>query len=159
GVQAAPGVRGAGLVNTLPLTGEVAKRSVVLEGYTPPSSSSAPLFWLHAVTPDYFTVMGIRVELGRPITRADLSGRPPVAIVTAAPARLFWRGETPIGGHLRSGGDPTLHTTVGVAAAVRAFSLARNVPGGIDGAAYVPNSPAATMEDGRIPADMTLVLK
>ena len=35
-VQAAPGVRGAALVNTLPLTGAVAKRSVVLQGYTVP---------------------------------------------------------------------------------------------------------------------------
>jgi len=159
GVRAAPGVRGAALVNTLPLTGEVAKRSVVLEGYTPPSSKGAPLFWLHAVTPDYFTVMDIRVDLGRAFTPADLSGRPPVAIVTAATAQRFWPGENPVGRHMRFVGERTVHTVVGVVADVRAFSLARNVPGWIDGTAYVPYSPAATMEDGRIPTDMTAVLK
>jgi len=159
GVRSAPDVRGAALVNTLPLTGAVAKRSMVLEGYTPPSSKSAPLFWLHAVTPDYFAVMDIRVELGRTFTRADLSGRPPVAIVTAATAQRFWPGENPIGRHVRFVGEQRWHTVVGMVADVRAFTLAQNVPGWIDGAAYVPYSPAATMEDGRIPTDMSIVLQ
>ena len=45
-LQAASGVRGAALVNTLPLTGAVAKRSLEIEGY----KSGSPLFWLHAIT-------------------------------------------------------------------------------------------------------------
>src|SRR5262249_13851648 len=60
-VQSASGVRGAALVNTLPLTGAIAKRSLEIEGDT----SQTPLFWLHTITPDYFRVMDIRVETGR----------------------------------------------------------------------------------------------
>jgi predicted permease len=157
-VQAAPGVQGAALVNTLPLTGEVAKRSVVLEGYTVPAGNAAPLFWLHAVTPDYFKVMDIRLEAGRAFTRADLTGRPAVAIITGATARRFWPGQDPIGRQVRFINERNWHTVVGVVADVRGFDLARSVPGWIDGAMYVPHGPNATMEDGRIPSAMAVVI-
>jgi putative ABC transport system permease protein len=157
-VQAAPGVRGAALVNTLPLTGAVAKRSVVLQGYTVPEGKTAPLFWLHAVTPDYFKVMDIRLEAGRGFVAGDLSGRPAVVIVTGATARRFWPGQDPISRQLRFVNDQTWHTVIGVVADVRGFDLARSVPEWIDGAMYVPHGPNATMEDGRIPSEMAVVL-
>jgi putative ABC transport system permease protein len=154
-VQAASGVRGAALVNTLPLTGAVAKRSLEIEGY----ESESPLFWLHTITPDYFRVMDIRVETGRAFTREDASGGAPVAIVTSATAHRFWPGRSPLGRHVRFVGEPHWHTVVGVIADVRAFDLTRNVPSWVAGAVYVPHGPNATMEDGRIPTDMTLAVR
>jgi putative ABC transport system permease protein len=154
-VQSASGVRGAALVNTLPLTGAVAKRSLEIEGY----KSEAPLFWLHAITPDYFRVMDIRVETGRAFTREDTSGGAPVAVVTSATAQRFWPGQSPLGRHVRFVGESHWHTIVGVVSDVRAFDLTRNVPSWIAGAVYVPHGLNATMEDGRIPTDMTLVLR
>ena len=41
---------------------------------------------------------------------------------------------------------------------MRGFDLARSVPEWIDGAMYVPHGPNATMEDGRIPSEMAVVL-
>jgi predicted permease len=159
-MQTAPDVRGAALVNTLPLTGAVAKRSLELEGYTVPAKQKpAPLFWLHVITPDYFRVMDIRVESGRAFTSDDLSGRPPVAIVTSATARRFWPGQNPIGKHVRFVGERHWHMIVGVVADLRAYDLKRNVPDWIDGTVYVPHGPNATMEDGRIPTEMTLTVK
>jgi len=157
-VQAAAGVRGAALVNTLPLTGAVAKRSMDIEGYTVPSSRTAPLFWLHVITPDYFRVMDIRVESGRSFAREDLTG-PPVAIVTSATARRFWDGQNPIGRQVRFVGERQWHTVVGVVADVRAYDLTKNTPDWIAGTVYVPHGPKATMEDGRVPTDMTLTLR
>jgi predicted permease len=157
-VQAAPGVRGAALVNTLPLTGAVAKRSVVLAGYIVPDGKTAPLFWMHAVTPDYFKVMKIRLEAGRAFTPDDLAGGPAVVIVTSATARRFWPGQDPIGRQLRFINEQNWHTVIGVAADVRDFDLARSVPEWIDGAMYVPHGRNATMEDGRIPSEMAVVL-
>ena len=116
------------------------------------------MFWLHAVTPDYFRVMNIRLEAGRTFTPADLTGRSPVAIVTAATARRFWPGQDPVGRQLRFIDERSWHTVVGVVADVRGFDLARSVPEWIDGAMYVPHGPNATMEDGRIPSDMAVVL-
>jgi predicted permease len=156
-VQNAPGVRSAALVNTLPLTGAIAKRSLELEGFTPTPPAGAPLFWLNVVTPDYFSVMDIRIDSGRAFTREDLAG-PPVAIVTSAAAQRFWPGENPVGRHVRFVGEQPWRRIVGVAADVRGFDLSRNVPEFIAGVAYVPHGLAGTMEDGRIPIDMTLTL-
>ena len=156
--QAAAGVSGAALVNTLPLTGAVAKRSLDVQGFTAPASRKEPLFWLHVITPGYFQVMDIRVESGRAFAREDLTG-PPVAIVTSATARRFWDGQNPIGRRVRFVGEKRWHTIVGVVADVRAYDLTKDVPDWIDGTLYVPHSPNATMEDGRVPTDMTLTLR
>ena len=145
-------------MNTLPLSGAVAKRSLDIEGYTVPASKSAPLFWMNVITQDYFRVMGIRLESGRAFTAEDLAG-PPVAIVTASAAKQFWKDRNPIGRHVRFVGEGHWHTVVGVVADVRAFDPTRNVPDWIVGTLYVPHGPNATMEDGRIAADMTLTLR
>jgi putative ABC transport system permease protein len=158
-VQAAPSVRDSALVNTLPLTGAVAKRSLELEGYRVPPSRAAPLFWLHVITPDYFDVMKVRFESGRRFTREDLSGQPAVAIVTASAARRFWPGENAVGKHVRFVGDRTWRTIVGVVTDVRAYDLTRSVPHWMVGSVYVPFDPNATLEDGRIPTDMTLTMR
>ena len=157
-MQATAGISGAALVNTPPLTGAVAKQSLDVEGFTPPPSKAAPLFWMHVITPDYFRVMDIRVRSGRPFARADLTDAP-VAIVTAATARRFWPDQDPIGRHVRFTRAQQWHTVVGVVADVRAYDLTRTVPDWIDGIVYVPQSPNATMEDGRIPTEMTLTLR
>src|SRR5262249_42214943 len=157
-LQGAAGISGAAMINTLPLTGAVAKRSLEIEGFTTPGNQSAPLFWMNTVTPGYFRVMNIRMLSGRAFTREDLSGRPAVAIVTASTAKKYWRERDPIGLHVRFVGEPHWHTIVGVVADVRAHDLTRDLPEWIDGTIYVPYGPNATMEDGRIPADMTLTV-
>jgi putative ABC transport system permease protein len=156
--QAASGVSGAALVNTFPLTGAVAKRSLEIEGFVVPPSKAAPLFWLHVVTPGYFRVMDIRVESGRAFAREDFNG-PPVAVVSSATARRFWEDENPIGRRVRFVGEDHWHTIVGITADVRAFDLTKAVPDWIVGTVYVPHGPYGTMEDGRVPTEMTLALR
>ena len=155
---AAPGIDTAALVNTLPLTGAVAKRSLEIDGFTPPASQPASLFWMHVVTPRYLDVLRIRIASGRGFTDADLAG-PRVALVTAATARKFWPGESPLGGRVRYVGDEHWHTIVGVVDDVRAFDLTRDTPEFIAGAIYFPQSRHATLETGEVPAEMTLTLR
>ncbi len=157
-LQGTAGITSAALVNTLPLTGAVAKRSLELEGFKTPGNQTQPLFWLHTITTNYFRVMNIRLVSGRTFVPEDLTGRAAVAIVPAATARKFWPNTNPIGRHVRFVGEQHWHTIVGVVTDVRAFDLTRDVPEWIAGAVYVPYGPNATMEDGRIPADMTLTL-
>ena len=64
GLQGTAGITSAALVNTLPLTGAVAKRSLELEGFTTPGTQTVPLFWLHAITADYMRTMNIPSRLG-----------------------------------------------------------------------------------------------
>jgi putative ABC transport system permease protein len=156
-LRASPGVNGAALINTLPLDGRVAKRSLNLEGRTTPGADDAPLFWLNVITPEYLRVMSIALVSGRAFTDADLSG-PPVAMLSRATARRFWTDGTAIGKRIRFVGEQHWHTIVGVVGDVRAHDLRQDVPDWIEGTAYVPYSPKATLEEGRIPAEMTIAV-
>jgi predicted permease len=155
--RASAGVRGAALVNTLPLDGRIAKRSLNLEGRSTRAEDS-PLVWLNVVTPEYFRVLGISRISGRAFTDADLSGNPPVAILSSATARRFWPDADAIGRRIRFVGEAHWHTIVGVVGDVRAYDLRRDVPEWMDGTVYVPFSPKATLEGGGIPAAMTLAV-
>jgi len=158
-VQSSPGITGAALVNTLPLGGRVTKRSMNVEDYVPPSAEPSPLFWLNTVSPQYFRVMGIPILAGRDLTDADASGNPAVAMVTAATARRYWPNQNAIGKHVRLLGDDNWHTVVGVTQDVRAYDPQKNVPAWIDGTVYVPYSSRSTLEDGRVPAEMTIAVR
>ena len=157
-VEALPGVTGAALVNTLPLNGRVAKRSFEVEGFTPPSGQAAPLFWMHTISPDYFRVMRVRVLAGRSFDDADLTGAP-VTVVAAETAERFWPNQDAVGKHIRLLNEPNWRTVVGVVAGVRAYDLQSNAPNWIDGSAYIPYNSRATLEDGRMPDAMTVVVR
>jgi predicted permease len=157
-VQAFPGSNGAALVNTLPLGGRVSKRSLVVEDHDLPPGEDSPLFWLNVVTPGYFRVMGIPFLSGRGFADSDISGAP-VAVVTAETARRYWPGQNAVGKHIRLLDDKDWRTVVGVIADVRAYDLQRNAPEWINGTAYVPYNSAATLEDRRIPAEMTIAIR
>jgi putative ABC transport system permease protein len=158
-MQAVPGVNSAAVVNTLPLGGRVAKRSLEIENEVVPPGEAMPLFWMNVVTPDYLRVMKIPVVAGRGFKSADDSGNPPVAFVTAATARRFWPGRSAIGSHIRLSGDKDWRTVVGVVSDVRAYDLQKNVPDWINGTIYFPYATNATLEGGRVPSDMTLVVQ
>jgi putative ABC transport system permease protein len=157
-VQAYPGVSGAALVNTLPLGGRVTKRSLEIENFVDPAGNIAPLFWLNMVTSDYFRVMGISILSGRGFTDADTSGAP-VALVTAETARRYWPNQSAVGKHIRLVDQKDWRTIVGVISDVRAYDLQRNIPKWIEGTAYVPYNPAATLEDRRMPSEMTIAIR
>jgi predicted permease len=153
-----PDIRGAALINTLPLDGRIAKRSFDVENYVVRPGETSPLFWLNIVTPEYFQVMGIPLLFGRGFTSADLSGAP-VAIITSETARRFWPNQVAVGKHLRLLEDHDWRTIVGVIPDVRAYDLERSAPNWIGGTAYVLYNPAATMENKRVPSEMTIAIR
>jgi putative ABC transport system permease protein len=159
-IRSTPGIRSAALVNTLPLGGRVAKRSFELEGFRVASASqSQPLFWLDVVTPDYFRVMGIPLRTGRWFTASDESGGPPVVVVSATTAKRFWPKGDGVGQHVRFVGEKNWRTVVGIVSDVRAYDLENDQPDFMQGTAYVPYTPDATLEDGRLPAEMTMAVE
>lgn len=157
GVRAVPGVPDAAVVNTLPLTGEVNKRSVELEGK--PANQDLPLVWQNIVSPGYFSLMKIPLLRGRALTDQDSTGNPPVVILSASTAQRFWPGEDAIGKHLRLSQTDEWCTVVGIVGDVRAFSLRQNVPDWMQGTIYLPYSPKSTLENKSIPAEMTLAVR
>jgi putative ABC transport system permease protein len=158
-VRTSPGVDAVALVNTLPLGGRVAKRSLGVENYTPPAGQDlAPLFWLHIVTPGYFRVMGIPMLSGRTFTDSDVSGEP-MAIVTAETAERFWPNQNAVGKHIHLLDDEGWRTIVGVSADVRAYDLERNIPDWMKGSVYLPYNRTATLEDRRVPAGLSIAIR
>ena len=159
-VRSTSGINGAALVNTLPLSGRVAKRSFDIENFTAASpSQSQPLFWLDVVTSDYFRVMGIPLISGRWFNESDESGGPPVAVISASTAKRFWTDSDAVGKHVRFVGEKNWRTVVGIVADVKAYDLQNNEPPFMKGTAYVPYTPTATLEDGRLPAEMTIAVR
>lgn len=159
-VRSSAGITGAALVNTLPLGGRVAKRSFQLEGLSSSASTdSEPLFWLDVVTSDYFRVMGVPLISGRWFTDADESGGPPVVVLSATTAKRFWPAGDAIGKHVRLVGENNWRTVVGIVRDVRAYDLQNNEPDYMKGTAYVPYTSDATLEDGRLPAEMTIAVR
>jgi putative ABC transport system permease protein len=136
----------------------VTKRSLEVENFVDPAGNIAPLFWLNMVTPDYFRVMGISILSGRGFTDADVSGAP-VALVTAETARRYWPNQNAVGKHIRLVDQKDWRTIVGVISDVRAYDLQRNTPKWIEGTAYVPYNPTATLEDKRMPSEMTIAVR
>ena len=158
-IRTSPGVESAALVNTLPLGGRVAKRSLNVENHTPsPGQDLSPLFWLNMITADYFRVMGIPILAGRTFIDADVSGEA-VAIIPAETARRFWPNQNAVGKHIQLLDDKAWRTIVGVAGDVRAYDLQRSIPTWINGIAYVPYNAMATLEDRRMPVDLTMVMR
>ena len=159
-VRALPGVNSAALVNTLPLGGRVAKRPLEIENFTVAPGENGPLFWMDAVTPDYFDLMHIPVIAGRAFTSADLPSQSNVVLVSAATARRFWPNQNAVGTHLRFTGDKEQwRTIVGIVPDVRAYDLQHPTPDNLNGTIYVPYNEAAALEGGRVPSDMSLVVQ
>jgi predicted permease len=132
---------------------------VEIEGLVTSPSETLALFWQDVVSPDYFRVMGIPLLSGRWFTQEDESGGSCVAVMTAASAQKFWPGQNAIGKHIRFARDTEWRTVVGVTADVRAYDLQQNVPDWIKGTVYVPFTPKASLEDGRVPAEMTIAVQ
>ena len=158
-VRLLPGVTNAALINTLPLGGSVQKRSVNIENYLPATSSPAPLLWMNAVSPGYFQAMRIPLLRGREFAETDTSENSRVAILSADTARRFFPNQDAVGKHIRLLGQKDWCTIIGVAADVRGYDLRHSVPQWMDGTVYIPYGPVASLEDGHVAAEMTLVIR
>ena len=95
-----PGVRAAGGVIPLPLSGDEEGSSFVLAGRWPPAPGEEFYAGRRWVSPDYFRVMGIRLQAGRTFIESDGSSAPKVLIINQAFVRHFFADKNPIGKRL-----------------------------------------------------------
>lgn len=133
-LEGLPGVRSAGAVFGLPLTGFGYSISVyALDGRVLSQEEQDVLsVQIRIVTPDYFAAMGIPIRRGRGILPNDRSGAPPVIIVNESAARRVWPGEDPlghrllIGSRLGFGGERAGGEVVGVIGDLKERSLSES---------------------------------
>ncbi len=85
-------------------------RRVVVEGAGEAAPGQSPGFY-YAVTPAYFSALGIRVLEGRGITGTDGAG---VVVVNREMAGRLWPDRSPIGARIRFGYDAPVLEVIGV---------------------------------------------
>jgi len=95
-----PGVKAAAA--TLPLLGGW-QSGFSVEGKPEPPPGQRPSADIARVSPDYFSVMGIRVLAGRVFDERDREPSPRVCVVDERFARTHWPAESPLGKRVKFG--------------------------------------------------------
>ncbi len=115
---AVPGVTRACVARRMPLSpfGGGARQVVMIPGRTPPSGEKAFRIPFNAISPGYFTTLGVRMLRGRAFTARDGWSNAKVAVISDAMARRFWPDRDPLGATIDVGDAAEPHTIVGVAA-------------------------------------------
>lgn len=98
-VQVIPGVRSAGIVTALPITGG-ADTDFVIAGRPAPRPGDEPSADIRSASPGYFRTMGIPLLAGREFTEQDDTRAPRVMLINETMARKFWPNANPIGQHV-----------------------------------------------------------
>ncbi len=96
-VRALPGVEAVGATSELPLSGGMSTSGFDIEGRPAPPPDEKMMAGNRAISPDYFSTMGISFIKGRDFTDMDNEKAAGVAIINQSLARLFFRDEDPIG--------------------------------------------------------------
>ena len=122
------GVKAAGAISSLPLSGSNTSGNFGIEGKTFPVGTPLPEADTRSVTPGYFRAMGIPVVSGRTFTSQDqpVEGRGGIVIVDESLADKFWPGKNPLQEGVRPGGDRHLpyRPIIGVVRHVKHHGLA-----------------------------------
>ncbi|HVW87492.1 MAG TPA: ABC transporter permease, partial [Bryobacteraceae bacterium] len=121
-----PEVASVGASNVVPFSGEGTANRFRVEG-EPGSTEFRVAAW-RAVTPGFFTVLGMPLKRGRLFTERDANGSPEVVILSESMARKFWPGQDPIGKRLLWGSSGHPKTIVGIVGDLR--DLAVDIPPG-----------------------------
>ncbi|MFI5126165.1 MAG: ABC transporter permease [Candidatus Acidiferrales bacterium] len=123
-VRAVPGVRSAGLVISLPLTGGPST-DFVISGRPAPRLGDEPSADILVIDPGYLQTMQIPLLAGREFTERDNQNSARVMIINQTMARQFWPNESPIGKRvtMKDWGPPLTGEIVGVAGDVKINGL------------------------------------
>jgi predicted permease len=105
-LAALPGVRVAGAINRLPLTGSWWMSGVRLADRPETSDGERIATYTRPITPGYLEAMGTRVLRGRGVMRTDATGGENVVVVDAEFARRAWGDADPLGRVLLFDGRP-----------------------------------------------------
>lgn len=139
--QHEPGVRMAGLVTNVPLSGEGGKSAATVVGHVRQPSEAPRGHYSYGVGGDYFTAMGFQLQAGRFLTQDDAERSARVCVVDEDFAREYWPGSDALGHRLfqgsSAGKDNDAFTVVGVIRPVRQAGLTDETA---QGAVYYPVS-------------------
>jgi putative ABC transport system permease protein len=112
-VRALPGVRGAGLVRSVPGDGYPGDNGFAIAEHPPLPAGQVQYCIVQWADPGYFAAMGIPMLRGQTFDQKLQAGKPDEVIINQAFVRQYFPGEEPIGKHLISMGHH-IFTIIGV---------------------------------------------
>ena len=120
-----PGVRSAGVVSWLPMSGQRITTRLAIEG-RPASPSGEELSTdYRVISPGYFRVVGASLLKGRELSERDNEQAPAVLVINEAMANRFWPQEDPLGKSVTvEMGQPVSCEVVGVIRDIKEFGPA-----------------------------------
>jgi predicted permease len=99
GVRGLPGIRSAGFIDSLPLSGG-SHQPVQVEGRPVVPMADQPEVDVRLITPGYMNALHIPLVLGREFDDSDVAGRPGAVLISQSMAKQFWPDDNPIGKHV-----------------------------------------------------------
>jgi putative ABC transport system permease protein len=100
-IHALPGVKAAGMINLLPLTGWSAFSDFEIEGRAQERPGEEFNAQFRIVDWNYFRTMGIPLLRGRELSPGDSDQGPAVVLINETLARRYWPNEDPFGKYIR----------------------------------------------------------
>ena len=98
-----PGVKSAGMVMNLPLSGASMNRGFQVEGRPEPKADENVAMDYQVISPDYFATLDVPIIRGRGLTDGDSETSEQVIVINQAMAQRFWPGEDPLGKRMAIG--------------------------------------------------------
>ncbi len=129
-----PGVVSIGLINHLPIGGDLWGGTFQIEGRRAPSLSESPRSSQRTVTPGLLEAMSVPLLQGRLFDGRDRETSQPVVIVSESLAERYWPDGDVVGQRIQSGGpdsDAPWLMVVGVVGDVRQWQLTDDLTPGI----------------------------
>ncbi len=136
-VRGVPGVRDAAITDRPPMEGFANGAPFLIQGRSYLNYSQRPVCGFKVVGPSYFYTVGMRLLKGRGLAETDVAGAPPVTVINETMAKLYFKGEDPIGKRIlirqlvpgkRGRGPEIPWQVVGVVADEKVFSLDEDFP-------------------------------
>lgn len=128
-VGAVAGVASVSLASDVPLAGGGSAVFYAAEGDTTTDAQTVPRAFVHRVSPNFFSTMGMAFKSGRTFEPAEMTAASTAVIVSEAVVNRFWPGQDPLGKRIKIGGvtsqNPWL-TIVGVVPETKYRALPAN---------------------------------
>jgi putative ABC transport system permease protein len=135
-IAALPGVRSVGTGDVPTLTGDSNGRNITAEG-GPQLADELQDVNYDAVSPGYFSTLGVPLLSGREFTEADGATAPKVAVASESMVKRFFPGRNPLGLHFAFGGGNKVKPDIEIVAVVKDVKQA-HVSGADQPFVYVP---------------------
>jgi predicted permease len=135
-IAALPGVRSVGTGDVPTLTGDSNGSNITAEG-APQLAEELQNVNYDAVSPGYFSTLGVPLLSGREFAEADGATAPKVAVASESMVKRFFPGRNPLGLHFAFGGGKKVKPDIEIIGVVKDVKQS-HVSGAVQPYVYIP---------------------